>query len=437
MLRRSNSRLQPAGGFPEKEAVNVFKPRNFPSFNGLRAIAATAVVVVHVSNNTGFTTRSGLGTYLGRLEIGVPIFFLISGFLLYRPFAVSHLNFSESPSTRRFWERRLLRIIPAYWLALTLLAYVFHLIYLGQGWQGPVANYFFLQIYFPKTSVTGIFPAWSLCVEMSFYLMLPIYASIIRSKNRTQRSQLNKELIGLLILVLISLTYRWVVFNLPIYTNISGHVVARCYPNCDTRPLWESIFGIWIPARLDLFALGMLLALLSAWTEIRQIALHFLDSKFMPWLSWLLASSAFFWACHLGIPIGGWDITAPITNIYKQSLFGISAFLVLLPAVFGPQDQGLIRKLLRSWPIASIGVISYGIYLWHSQVEEWLIFHHLGNFGDGPFIWTLTLTILITLVVTSLSYFVLEKPILRYKDHLLWWNRTPQNSEKVATDEPG
>ena len=77
------------------------------------AIAAISVLLLHTAWASGFTLRSSLGIYASRLEIGVSIFFLISGFLLYRPFVASHLSGRASPNTRRFWERRLLRIVPA------------------------------------------------------------------------------------------------------------------------------------------------------------------------------------------------------------------------------------------------------------------------------------------------------------------------------------
>ena len=102
-----------------------------------------SVLVFHCAAIGGFTSRASLGVYTSRLDVGVSIFFLISGFLLYRPFADSHLTERTSPDVRKFWARRLLRIVPAYWLALTVLCFVFHAITLGPGWQGVVTHYGF------------------------------------------------------------------------------------------------------------------------------------------------------------------------------------------------------------------------------------------------------------------------------------------------------
>ena len=403
------------------------KPKYFPCFNGLRSIAAVSVLVFHVSQSTGFTLRSSWGNYFGRLEVGVPIFFLISGFLLYRPFAASHLSFEESPNKKRFWERRILRIVPAYWLAITLLAYVFHLINLGPGWQGPLANYLFLQIYFPKTILTGLLPSWSLCVEMSFYLLLPLYAALVRSKGGNVRRQLRLELLGIITLITVSAIYRWWLFNQPALRLVNGHL--KCAPNCMSDPLWPSVMNVWLPSRLDLFALGMLLAVTSASLTREGIVIQYLESRVMPWLSWLIGAATYFWVCHIGVSITPWGINSPVTNMEKQTLYAMTAFFILLPAVFGPSDQSLIRRFLRLWPVAAVGVISYGVYIWHAPVTDWYM--NKGHFSQGSsaFLKILIPTLTITLLVSAVSYFIVEKPILKYKNRLLWWNRSSKSLE--------
>ena len=58
---------------------------------------------------------------------------------------------------------------------------------------------------------------------------------------------------------------------------------------------------------------------------------------------------------------------------------------LLLPAVFGPQDRGLIRRGLRSWPMASLGVISYGVYVWHQTLLDTLVKYYPDWFGMKVF----------------------------------------------------
>ena len=108
-------------------------------------------------------------------------------------------------------------------------------------------------------------------------------------------------------------------------------------------------------------------------------------------------------------------------------------FFLLLPAVFGPQGTGGIRRFLQWWPMASLGMISYGIYLWH---ETW-IYRILGAGGFSDFtleFWAFFFAVLgLTIITASLSYFVVEKPALRLKNSIAWWRRP---ARRPATEAP-
>jgi len=403
------------------------RPRHFPCFDGLRAFAALSIVVLHTAWWSGYTTRSGFGNYLGRLEIGVSVFFLISGFLLYRPFAISHLSERPAPGAGKFWVRRLLRIVPAYWLALTVLIYVIHAVSIGPGWQSVVAHYGFVQIYFPSQIFTGIVQAWSLCTEMSFYLFLPVYATVIAFRSRSQVAQLVRELCGLVLLVVISVIFQDWVLTQPVH----------CQPNCLTRPALVSTMTTWLPYYLDLFALGMFLAVMSAWFTERTSEPSWLSNRVVPWASWVLAAVVFYWVSHLGIPGNPLYFVSPSTNLVEHALYGVFAFFLLLPAVFGPQEKGLIRRLLRFWPVAALGVISYGIYLWHLP---W-IDDFWGMTGYRPYrtpFWILLVGVLaLSIGAASLSYFCVELPLLRLKDRISWWGSSGRRTETPGRGQGG
>jgi peptidoglycan/LPS O-acetylase OafA/YrhL len=404
------------------------KPRHFGSVDGLRAIAAVSVLLVHTAWVSGFTLRSSLGIYTSRLEIGVSVFFLISGFLLYRPFALSHLSGLRPPNARRFWERRLLRIVPAYWLALTVLTYVLHVVTLGSGWQGFVTHYFFLQIYFPTAVVSGIPQAWSLNTEMSFYLFLPIYASLVAVRRWSKISRLARELIGVAVLIAVSFIFRFWALHIPIVTVKNGHVVPVCAPHCATNPPLSTLLQAWLPSYLDLFALGILLAVLSAWFTEHGQEPKWLGHRFMPWASWACAAVTFWAVSHVVNDRAIIYIVSPTVNLERQELYGLFAFFMLLPAVFGPQDRTLVRRFLRSWPMVSLGVISYGIYLWHLNLtDEFLKWTGLQQ-GNVPF-WVLALGVLaLSIAFASASYFGLERPILKRKNRITWWDRLSRAS---------
>ena len=97
----------------------------FPAMDGYRAVAALAVLLAHVALLSGIVrTNTTFGPYLARADVGVSVFFLLSGFLLYRPFVAARLAGRPSGSLGGYVRRRALRIIPAYWFALTIVAFV-------------------------------------------------------------------------------------------------------------------------------------------------------------------------------------------------------------------------------------------------------------------------------------------------------------------------
>jgi len=396
---------------PGQEAPTPLRPPRFPGFDGLRAIAAGTVLGVHVAFISGLTIRNAaVGSYTARLEIGVAVFFLISGFLLYRPFAVAHLAGERDPRTRSFWIRRLLRILPAYWVALFVTTTILHASSIGPGgWHGYLSHYLFAQIYFPSQVEWGITQAWSLCVEMTFYLLLPLYAVLVgrRRASRSPEQRLARALVGLGVLVAMSLGWRFWVLS-----NQHGKVFET--------------MTVWLPSELDLFALGMLLAVLSAWTHLRDSEPRWMSSRWFPWVSWALAAGAFVAVSHLGLSREAL-YSKSYSDISRQTLYGTFAFFLLLPAVFGPQHQGLVRRFLQWWPMASLGVISYGVYLWHQTLIAELSKHFRSWFGLPLFFnvgfWAIFGGILAAaILVASASYFLVEKPALRAKRFFAWFD---------------
>jgi peptidoglycan/LPS O-acetylase OafA/YrhL len=393
------------------EDATPSRPPRFPCFDGLRAIAALTVIVVHTSFTGGLTLRNhSVGIYTSRLEIGVAVFFLISGFLLYRPFVVAHLAAVPGPRTAAFWIRRVLRIVPAFWLALFVETRILHGgPSLGPGgWTANLWHYGFAAIYSNRHILKGITAAWSLDVEMSFYVFLPLYAALIgrRRRERSASGRIRTEMVGLIALVAVSFAWRLAIVPYQTHHSPYFHLAMS-----------------WLPAFFDLFALGMFLGVVSAWMHHDRREFGWLSSRWLPWLSWILAGICFWGVSHLGIT------ALPLHNasdldLARQTLYGLFAFFLLVPAVFGPQDRGLIRRFLRCWPVASLGVISYGIYLWH---EPW-IFQILkeGHYHlfDLEF-WAFTLSVLaLSCISASLSYFIVEKPALRLKNSIAWWRRS-------------
>ena len=367
----------------------------FACFDGLRAIAALLVLGVHTAFISGFTGSSSLGIYTSRLEIGVSVFFVISGFLLYRPFALAHLQARTAPRARPFWVRRLRRIVPGYWVAYLVVTYLFGADVTARGWWSPVVDMGFAQIYPPSEVTRGISQAWSLCTEMSFYLLLPVWAWLLGrrsgSLHRSPVRQLHVELAGVGGWVALSFGFRLWCLNQPGFA-------ASVMPN-------------WLPAYADLFALGMLLAVLTAWFEVGGRQPSFVADRWFPWCSWAMAGVAFVAVAHLGIPVSPIYRLSVGTDLLRQTLYGLFAFFLVIPAALGPQTQGAIRAVLRSRPLVAVGVVSYGVYLWHEAAIALLVRWT----GAAPFSipWQelFPAVLVMTLVVATFSYRLVERPL--------------------------
>jgi len=387
-------------------ASTVKARERFPCFDGLRAIAALGVVLVHVSLISGFTLREPdtVGPYFARGEAGVVLFFLISGYLLYRPFVAARFDGAPGPGLRSYARRRALRILPAYWVALTLLAVVFdtrerHDI---SSVSDVLVYYGFLQIYFKSTVVGGLQQAWSLCTEMSFYVFLPIWAALMRWTRRARESTdgaLRLELAGVAVLYAIGIISRW--------------LVVRDFPPGNVAVDYRLD---WLPLNADLFALGMGLAVVREWSRRRDEPVRLIDAiGRRPGVCWLLAAVSY-WAVstqvHLTLAVGA-DGTGQW--MWRQLLYAATAFFLILPAVFGPQDHGRVRRFLQSKVMVAMGLVSYGVYLWHEGVLDiWMRARDITPF-NGDFVPMLLVAAIGTGVAATLSYVLVERPALARK----------------------
>src|SRR5690349_15606031 len=153
---------------------DVSAPPRLPALDALRAAGAAAVVGVHV----GFATGWGAGPWGGlvvRLDVGVAVFFVLSGFVLFRPFAWAHAHGARRPHTGRYLWRRALRILPAYWLtvAVCLLVLPGNAGASGGEWlRFATLTQFYGRGHFHD----ALGHTWSLTVEVVFYLLLPLLA---------------------------------------------------------------------------------------------------------------------------------------------------------------------------------------------------------------------------------------------------------------------
>jgi peptidoglycan/LPS O-acetylase OafA/YrhL len=131
----------------------------------------------------------------------VAIFFVLSGFLIFRPFAHSLIHGSPLPKTRNYYLKRAARILPGYWLALFILAGLDALTVKNSS--GFLRNIFIVHPFTEDNVFTGIAQAWTLSVELSFYLVVPVFASVFvhQSRRRTSSVSVSSLLKALSVLV--------------------------------------------------------------------------------------------------------------------------------------------------------------------------------------------------------------------------------------------
>ena len=342
------------------------------SLTGIRAVAALLVVGTHAAYTTGKYVHGYWGLVGARLEIGVPIFFVLSGFLLFRPWVKSAATGAPPPSLSRYARHRVRRIMPAY-VVTVLFAYVlYHFREAGpnpgHSWLGLARNLTLTQIYcngyLGKYLHQGLTQMWSLAVEAAFYVALPLLAYVLPVLICRRRWQPKLMLGALAGMALIS--PAWLVL---VHTDHSFPDGAR----------------LWLPTYLAWFLAGMALAVLQA-MGVRCYAFMALP----------LATISFF---IVSTPIGGAPTTSPASMteaLVKTCFYAAIAALAVAPLALG--DQGWYYRLLATRPMVWLGEISYEIFLIHLITMEFAMDYVVGyHVYTGSmlnlFIATLVLTI--------------------------------------------
>ena len=382
-----------ADGTPAQ--VPAGRAPRFPLLDSIRAIAALSVVVFHAGAWSELTrSGSAAAPFLSRLDVGVTVFFVLSGFLLYRPFVRARLLGGQSPSAGAYGWRRALRIAPAYWVALILTSLWFGKSYVLAR-ENALEYFGFAQVY-STLALGGITQAWTLCIEVAFYAFLPLWALLLRRLPGGERT----EWLGLTGLALVALAWNTTLLlsaTDPQHANVTEGL-------------------IWPPAYLDHFAIGMALAVASVLAERdgrMPRPLAWIGGR--PWVAWTAAAAAFV-VVAVGIGLSPENrLDAPMTGwqfLGRHWLYAVVAIGVVLPAVVGPPGEGRIRRLLAHPALLWVGLVSYGLYLWHNSVMEYF---GEGDGGWGSFAFLLVAGLGGGLLAAALSWRFLEKPILRLK----------------------
>jgi peptidoglycan/LPS O-acetylase OafA/YrhL len=388
--------------------------RRIAGIDGLRGLAAYAILVFHAWL---FSSPADLGWNLGPLspfmpplQAGVTLFFVLSGFLLYRPIVASILGGRPSPSVRRYLWNRFLRIFPAYWVILLVTSLLLGAAVLEAGdgglSVGPlydplllVQNAFLVAYYRPETLWTGIIPTWSLSIELAFYLCLPLLglvAALVAARARSERGRLYAALVPVAVLVAVATAGKLAaVFLVP-------------GPGRSQATDWHTVLDRSFLTHADLFAFGMIVALAS----VAAAGGH----SFLP--SWIHGPYGGRILLYVGLPFGVVGYYFVSAYLYEPVVAAALALVLIRVAVGRPDGgRGRLAALLDSRPAVGLGTISYSVFLWNYPVLIFLQIHGLllPPGGAPAVLANLAIALVAVTAVAIVTYRFVEAPALGLK----------------------
>ncbi len=313
----------------------------------LRGLAAVSVFVFHASNRIGdlFGVPYRL---LGHLDLGVRVFFLLSVYLIYRPFVRSHIRYGTGKPTGEYAWKSCWRIYPSYWLALVFA------IAIGRaelsGISGVLKHGLLLQTYFRDRDGAGVQVAWTLVVEILLYMFLPVFAAVVRRIGRILgRGRAELFAAGTFILAALVCLGPYVE-RIGIFR---GPGIARVFESAA------------IPG-----SLGMMLAVIES-VELSAITRQRIVRIASPIGRWWAAAGLVL-ALLAGVIANGFETPNRAATgwqwINVQWGHGLVALLLVTPLVLAPDAGGRLRRLLAKPGLVMLGTVSYSLYLWHLPV---------------------------------------------------------------------
>lgn len=384
---RSTTNTVPETGSKATPAERSTSGR-LPGIEGLRALSALGVLTWHVWSHPTLSPVYGVAVGpltrpLDTARVGVAMFFVLSGFLLYRPFAAAIVRGTPLPSVGRYARHRFLRIAPAYWTVLLAVAVLFQHALLHRPVE-LLANLTLTQTYVPAyqydwSVAYGIVPAWSLTVEVAFYVVLPLL--VVGAARLTYAGRLSRRAAA----------------GLPVAgLALVGSVSTVVGDELVHSSIWE----VGFLAHAHWFAAGMAVALVRIASE---------DGRGRASRWWPAAALA---AVVLPpVAVEGYQRGA-LSFLDEQSLLVVACAAVLALVVI-PHRGPRVARVLEWRPLVSAGVVSYSAFLWHEPILRALRDRHLTHGGALGLGLDLALVLALTAVASAATYRWIERPAMR------------------------
>jgi peptidoglycan/LPS O-acetylase OafA/YrhL len=384
--------------------------------DGLRALAVTGVVILHCWGVAGgpsifFTLpligqKVWLSEWIHQGELGIPLFFILSGFLLGQPFFRAALKGERRPSLGNYFRRRVLRIVPAYYFCLLMMLLLLvptaipaERVYSWMGLQALIAHLTFTQFLFIDTGAYFRADAsmWTLTHEATFYIILPFTFWLFVGR---------RSLIALPGSLLVAAGWLYLAHHsLDFFVNwVWRGVDDKLYFSHET--IRRTYVAPQFPAHVFNFGLGLSLGNYYVMTQLGRAP------KPHP----LVALATFFGGLVL---LMGWvhyfDFTD--SSISRDFVFvgtpaeAIGITLILAGLVFGAP---VVKSIFSLTPVRVIGIISYSAFLWHG-----LLLYAIERFPaiqamtpDERLVPIIVRVVPLLLLVSIASYIFIEKPFL-------------------------
>ena len=374
--------------------------------DGLRALACLLVVWHHTTQRFNPEKSAawiqGIHFFGMRAEVGVSLFFVLSGCLLSLPFWNSFVSGDRFPSLKFYAINRAARIIPAYWFNLLLCTLVALWVFdLNINWWRLISGLLFINSYhyssFFPAELNG--PLWSIGLEVSCYVLLPaVLFLIIKISKRS--SVAIAGIIGCI--VILQILNPWVINNFMTSNKLKGWQYGLTGGAKQWLPYWNigSFFTQFLCGSLA----ALIIIVLRARGTLKSLTFD---------ISAVLFATAAIWLVAIGVEPGAPNSFTK--QPYLAPFFAILMAGVIVSASLSTQVYKLLDNKLFQW----IAKISFSIYLWHMfliviierKFFSKYLYYGLTDLSEWVMISSIVLIGSIILAATSWRF--LESPILK------------------------